>query len=292
METWVLVQNPNRTAVNVRLSYMTDKGPRAGPSATIPACSRKTFNLANDVPGYWGVSTRVDTDQPVVAERSMYDTKKTWATGSIGAPLRSTAWYLAEGSTGPGMETWILVQNPTYPEARVHIDYMTPDGGRITGPTFTVPSSARKTIFVADTVKNAWSVSAVVTSDNLVVVERAMYGDNRVWADDSIGVTTPKRTWYLAEGSTGPGMETWVLVQNPGSESTTVNLTYMTPNGLVGGPAAVLPPESRLTFFAADTVPNTWEVSTVVTADRDIIVERSMFGNNRTWGQESIGFGP
>ena len=292
METWVLVQNPNRTAVDVKLSFMTDKGPRAGPEVIMPAVSRRTFNLANYVNGYWGVSTRVLADQPVVAERSMYNSARTWATGSIGAPLPSTEWYLAEGSTGPGMETWILVQNPTYPEAHVHIDYMTPAGGRINGPTFTVPSSARKTIYAADTVNNAWSLSAVVTSDNPVIVERAMYGNSRTWADDSIGVTTPKKTWYLAEGSTGPGMETWLTVQNPGTESATVYLTYMTPNGTVGGPSTVMPPASRFTFFVADTVPNTWEVSAVVQSDKDIVVERAMYGNNRTWGQESIGFAP
>jgi hypothetical protein len=42
-----------------------------------------------------------------------------------------------------------------------------------------------------------------------------MYGGNRTWAHDSIGVTAPAPVWYLAEGSTEGGMETWVLVQNP-----------------------------------------------------------------------------
>ena len=41
-----------------------------------------------------------------------------------------------------------------------------------------------------------------------------MYGNNRTWGHDSIGVTSPASTWYLAEGCTAGGTETWVLIQN------------------------------------------------------------------------------
>ena len=290
METWVLVQNPNRTAATVQLTYNTGSGPQEGPRAVIPANSRRTFNLADTVPNTWSVSTQVWSDKPVIAERAMYGNGRAWATDSIGASLPATKWYLAEGSTANSMETWILVQNPTYPAAHVRIDYMTPNGP-VPGPSFTIPSSARRTIFVADTVSNAPGVSAVVSSDNPIIVERAMYGNNRAWAHDSIGVVSPKKTWYLAEGSTGGGMETWILVQNPSSASAKVSLTYMTPGGARKGPSVNVPPNSRYTFFVANTVPNTWEVSTKVSSNRAVIVERAMYGNNRAWAQESIGFG-
>ena len=51
-----------------------------------------------------------------------------------------------------------------------------------------------------------------------VVCERAVYGNNRTWGTDSVGATAPASTWYLAEGSTGGGMETYVLVQNPNAD--------------------------------------------------------------------------
>ncbi len=44
------------------------------------------------------------------------------------------------------------------------------------------------------------------------------------------------RTWYLAEGSTGPGIQTWVLVQNPNRMAVSVTLSFMTDRGLTGGP--------------------------------------------------------
>ncbi|MBU4441465.1 MAG: hypothetical protein KJ602_03280, partial [Actinobacteria bacterium] len=58
-ETWVLVQNPNDTEATVTLTYMTGSGEIAGPSETVPANSRKTFNVANHAPGQDSVSTKV-----------------------------------------------------------------------------------------------------------------------------------------------------------------------------------------------------------------------------------------
>jgi len=291
METWVTVQNPNRTAATVSLSFQTDRGLVGGPRALLPASSRRSFNLSSYVPNYWGVSTKVDSDAPVVAERSVYGNNRTWATGSVGAPLPATRWFLAEGSTGAGMQTYILVQNPKHPTANCHVDYMTPSG-MVAGPNFTVGAGSRQTIHAADTVNGEASLSAVVTSDVPVVVERSMYGNGRGWGTDSTATVIPRKTWYMAEGSTGGGMETWITVQNPNAEAVTVNLAYMTPAGPRLGPYVHMPPLSRCSIFVADTVPDTYQVSTVVSANKPVIAERSMYGNNRTWGHGSVGFAP
>jgi hypothetical protein len=65
----------------------------------------------------------------------------------------------------------------------------------------------------------------------------------------------------------------------------------MTARGARKGPSLVMPPNTRRTFFVADTVPNVWEVSTMVSSDKPVIVERAMYGNKRAWAHESIGFG-
>ena len=64
----------------------------------------------------------------------------------------------------------------------------------------------------------------------------------------------------------------------------------MTPSGAVKGVDFKMPPFSRQTFFEADCVPNCWEVSAEVTSDKEIVVARATYGNNRTCGAESIGF--
>jgi hypothetical protein len=153
--------------------------------------------------------------------------------------------------------------------------------GQVNGPTVNIPANSRRTFFVADTVPGVWSVSTKVTSSIPVIAERAMYGSNRTWGHDSIGVTQPETTWYLAEGCTNTGFESWVLVQNPNDQNTLVTLTYMTPAGPVDGPSEVLAPHSRKTYSIADTVPWEWQVSTKVVGSRPIIAERAMYGDHK-----------
>ncbi len=120
-----------------------------------------------------------------------------------------------------------------------------------------------------------------------------MYGNSRTWAHDSIGTTAPAPVWYLAEGCTQGGMETFILVQNPGDDPVKVDLTFMTSSGPVQGPQGfALAPHSRVTFAAGDYVSD-WDVSTVVTAlGGNVVAERSMYGNSRTWAHDSIGYAP
>jgi hypothetical protein len=110
---------------------------------------------------------------------------------SGGMPFSTTApaptWYLAEGSTAGGMETFVLVQNPGEEAAEVTLSFMTGEGPR-TGPSATLPAGTRKTFKLNDYV-TSWDVSTRVDSDKPVVAERAMYGDAHAWAHDSIGTT-------------------------------------------------------------------------------------------------------
>lgn len=214
----------------------------------------------------------------VVAERAVYWNNRKGAHESIGVTSPQTTWYLAEGSTAGGFETWILVQNPGSSTASVDLTYMTPTG-QVTGPHLDLLAHSRKTVNVADVVSNNWSVSTKVTSKQPVIAERAVYWNSRIEGHDSIGTSAPAQDWYLAEGCTAPGFETWVLVQNANSTPAKVQLTYMTASGPVTGPSETLPANSRKTYNAADTVPGNWQVSTKVHSDKPVIAERSMYGD-------------
>jgi len=100
-------------------------------------------------------------------------------------------------------------------------------------------------------------------------------------------------TWYLPEGCTAGGFETWVLLQNPGKDRATVDMTYMTPAGEIDGPTVILEPESRQTVNVSETLPDTWSVSTRVSSDRPVVAERATYWAGRTRdGTASIGFVP
>ncbi|MEJ5186303.1 MAG: DUF5719 family protein, partial [Candidatus Geothermincolales bacterium] len=136
-----------------------------------------------------------------------------------------------------------------------------------------------------------------VKGEGKIICERAMYGPGRQWAHDSIGVTAPASTWYLAEGSTGGDMETWVLVQNPGEDPVRVEVTFQTGEGQVA-PAELSDVEvkarSRWTLKVNNYVPNNYNVSTMVRVKGEgkIICERAMYGPGRQWAHDSIGYTP
>ncbi len=253
METWVLVQNPGTENAKVRLTYMTPAGAVAGPSVVMPPRTRRSFSVGDTVSNQWEVSTMVSSDRQVVAERASYGDNRTWATDSIGVPSAKKTWYFAEGSTGPGMETWVLVQNPNRTAATVTLSFMT-DRGLIGGPSAVLPAVSRRSFNLSEYVPNHWGVSTKVEGDAPLVAERAVYGNNRTWATGSIGAPLPATRWYLAEGSTGPGMETYVLIQNPKHPDANVHIDYMTPEGLVAGPSFTVRAGSRQTIYAADTI--------------------------------------
>ena len=113
------------------------------------------------------------------------------------------------------------------------------------------PPNSRKSYYIG-VLRFLYNVSTKVTAtQGTIACERSMYGDNKTWGHDSIGVTEPSSTWYLAEGYTAGGMETWVLVQNPNATAVTVNLALQTDSGLEQ-PAELqnvsIPANSRISF--------------------------------------------
>ncbi|MCG2817569.1 MAG: hypothetical protein L6433_00960, partial [Actinomycetia bacterium] len=220
------------------------------------------------------VSTKVTAAQPVIAERSMYYNNRTCAHDSIGTSQPADIWYLAEGATLGGFETWVLVQNPNPTTTQANITFMT-DSGQVAGPTLNLKANSRESVNVGDHVQT-YNVSTKVTAAQPVIAERSMYYNNRTCAHDSIGTSQPADIWYLAEGCTDGGFETWVLVQNPNDTWTQATLTFMTDSGPVAGPTLGLQANSRRSVNVGDHV-QTYNVSTKVTAAQPVIAERSMY---------------
>lgn len=195
-------------------------------------------------------------------------------------------YFLAEGCTGYGFETWVLVANPNDEPATVYASYLTENGCMNRDPV-QVPGRSRLTLNAANT---AWAMSSGIRvgSDRPVYVERAMYWDDRVEGHDSIGTDSPSREWYLAEGCTMHGFETWIEILNPGKAETTAAVTYMTGEGAVEGPTVEVPARSRSTVRANDHLSSS-DLSTRVVSQEPVVVERSMYWDSRRGGHGAIG---
>ena len=314
-ETWVLVQNPNPVPVDIDMDFQTSAGPLQGPLATIAASSRRSFRVNNYVDDL-DVSTRVSSLTPgadIICERAMYWTyegsdNRTLGHDSIGVTTPSNTWFLAEGATAGGFETWVLIQNPGPNPVPIDMKFQT-DAGQIQGPVGDlVPAGSRVSYRVNDYVPDNFDVSTSVESfGGNVICERAMYwvpegADSWELGHDSRGVTNGGLTWYLAEGATLGDFETFVLVQNPNPAPVTIDIQFQTDAGPFPAPGDppltdTIPASSRRTYRVNDYVA-TFDVSTRVasTAGGFIICERAMYwsppGAERILGHDSIGFDP
>ena len=85
-ETWVLVMNPGDQEAAVNLTYLTPEGEREGPELLLGPGTRDSIFVADTVPGEWSVSTRVESDEPVIAERSVYWNGRQCGHDSVGIP--------------------------------------------------------------------------------------------------------------------------------------------------------------------------------------------------------------
>ena len=110
---------------------------------------------------------------------------------------------------------------------------------------------------------------------------------------DSIGMDAPHTTFYLPDGETGNGMETWTLVQNPNPTSVTVLITYMTPDGKGNvTKTETIPASSRRSFSMLEHSGINGRASVTVTSrttGKKIMFERAMYWNSRGAGTDTIG---
>jgi hypothetical protein len=311
-ETWVLVQNPGTSPVHVDFTLNTDAG-KVKPSdlqgLAIPAGSRVSFNMSTWASTF-DVSTKVHaTDGLVICERAMYGTPagqsfRELGHDSVGVTSPAPTWYMAEGATDGGFETWVLVQNPG--AAAVHVDFTLNTGAGEQKPLdlqgVKIPAGSRSSFNLGKWVTDYDVSTKVACSDGQVICERAMYWTppgqaNRALGHDSVGVTSPAPTWYMAEGATTGGFETWVLVQNPGAAPVHVDFTLNTDVGEVKPvklQGVEIPAGSRRSFNLGNQV-TTFNVSTKVDCtDGKVICERAMYWTPegqayRELGHDSVG---
>jgi Cysteine-rich secretory protein family/Family of unknown function (DUF5719) len=204
-DTWVLLQNPNDGTATVNLEFMKEDGSIVTKKVNVQGRRRLSVHV-DEVPGLAAasVSTSVDSDLPIVAERAMYFNYQGRKGGhaTIGAAAPSQEWYLAEGFTGGEFDEYVLLLNPGDKATSVDVLFMRPDGLTVSRKVEMGPHS-RYTIHV-DEIENleATDVSTKVTSAAPIVVELAEYFNFNGLTDgnNAMGSCQPSTTWYFAEG--------------------------------------------------------------------------------------------
>ncbi len=212
-----------------------------------------------------------------------------------------TTFYFAEGTTRPGFDPYLCIQNPGDTDAVVTITYMKGDG-TTTAQDWTVFPHTRLTVLpsgvlgVGDDTAHDFGTKVECTNGRQVFVERPMYFNYKeMWTGghDVMGATSLENTFYFAEGYTGAGVfEEWLTMLNPGTADTIAHITYMFPDGTTQAQEVFVGATTRANVFVNEVVGLDKEVSVKIEADDPIVAERPMYFNYRekwTGGHDVMG---
>lgn len=227
----------------------------------------------------------------IVVWRDYRTNEKNLYAKNVGNPI--STWYLAEGSTAWGYQTYLTIENPNARAVTARVTMMTP-GGPVAPQDIPLAPSSQTTVNPEAILGYSTDFSTKVECPQQlpIAVDRTMswtgLGTTSPEAHSSVGVTSPARTWYMPEGSSAWGFETWLLIQNPNAAEATCAVTYMMASGVPKTVDKTVPANSRRSFNMADDI-GAQDSSIMVESDLAVVPERSMYRNNRREGHESIG---
>jgi hypothetical protein len=303
-DTRLALVNPQDGPVDVAVRLLGANGNRETRLLTLAARSRSTITFTDyqETPGN-DFATVVESKQPIVVDRTM-----TWGAGRYGAHAETsieapaTSWYLAEGATHGSFDLFYLLLNASGVDATATVKYLRPSPLPPIVKTYSVPANGRKTIWVdaeepdlAET-----DVSAAITSDQPIVVERAMYssigGVAFAAGHGGAGVTAPSRVWYFAEGATGNFFDLYLLIANPGPADAAVSVLYLLPDGRAVTRLHEVGAESRKTITVDDEAPELANTPVAIdvgtgTGGEPIIAERAMWWPSPNWYEAHLAAG-
>jgi hypothetical protein len=288
-DTWILLQNPGSKAATVNLTFMKENGENQVNQVTVPAMTRQDVHT-NDLVARSAFATKIVSDQPIVAERSVY-LARGGGHNTLASAVTSKNWYFADGSTDEGIHTWILIQNPTRNPTDVTVTYLREDGSTIQ-QKLTVGATSRVAINTREALDGE-RFGAVVEANQPIVAERAMYFGGAVdgsgtGASDSLGAPDLAKAWYLPDGTTVAPYHEWILVANPGDERAEVKVEFTLADGGNVTREYDVDGHRRLTIDVDAEVPNA-RLSAKVSANQPVVVERSTYLENGSGGTNSLG---
>ena len=350
---YLTLQNPNNAPVLVDLHYFTNTNVSSLKTVALPPTSRTTIpvfvgsaapNSACDPnascgigPGYAGVSVQAiaQNAKPIVAERPFYVNGFSFGSGAIrdghvafGANAPAMQWNFAEGTTLPGFNEYLTLQNANPTASTVDLHYYNQLGAQAT-KTVALPPNARTTIEVfrgtftdgSCAVVNGAGVGCGVgpgidgvavqvtvhPGSPPIVVERPLYmvrdfGTGPVaGAEVVVGATTLAQQFGFAWASTQPGDNDYLTIENPGTMPATITISYYGPVGPIGPAITVsMGAHLRKTVSLSDPAalggagPGRPQIGIIVSATQPVLVEKPTYSSNpATYGAtDTAGYSP
>lgn len=298
-DTRIALLNPTGVPAEVLFSFQRADAVVIRSTMTLAAGARATVRPAT-IAGLETAefSTRIDSEQPIVADRTMFWDKNGYGShAETAVPAPAATWYFAEGATFGAFDLFYLLHNPGDTASTVEVTYLLPAPAAPVVKTYTVDPGTRFTIW-ADTEDPRLAAADMgatmrVIAGSPIIAERSMYrstsGMPFAAGHNSAGVTAPATSWFLAEGATGPYFDLFILLANSGMTDANVDVRYLLPDGSVIQRSHVVAAQSRSNIWVDKEDPRLADaaVSTIIESTNavPIVVDRAMWwpGAGSTW---------
>ena len=282
--TTISMLNPGDVQALVKMTFLYQTGPERSYSQTVPAHSVAVVDLAQTAGPGRHVSTILEADRQISAESDVsYGTGD--ATVALGAPGAARTWYLAEGYTNGSFREELAVMNPATTFATIDVRFLPFNDRPAREARFVMQPRSNITIDAGQYMPGQ-SISAIVTADRDVVVERAMrFGAGGRGAHDKIGATSASTVWMFAQGQSSGDRQTFFTILNPNQAApAAVTATFYDSTGKpVGAKTIVVNPLRRGNIKLNDVLANA-QVATILTSNVPVVVERPVYNGPANLG--------
>ncbi|MBN2027293.1 MAG: M28 family peptidase [Actinobacteria bacterium] len=299
-ETWVLLANPGEGQASATVHLILEDASVTPVDVDLPPHSRRTVFVNDMVGEERDVSARIEASIPICVERVMYfDYHGMWEGGhaSSGLSLPRQDFLFAEGYTGAGFEEWLTLYSPRESGGDNGTDVTLNclfQGVEEQSFDIHLEPDRRHTLNINQLVGEGKDVSMELSADEPFLAERPMYFNYKGVCRGghvSKGIEAAGTHWYLAEGTTRPGYDTYLCLMNPGEVQADLEVDFVCAGGYDYSvewappppPKVVtheysLPPGSRLTLdVEQQQLMPAQDYSFEVRSDQPIAVERSLY---------------
>ena len=244
--------NPAPAPVTVSVKLLPENG--AAPTVltyTVPGERQMSVDVGRAAPRR-ALSAEVRASSPVAVSRTLrFGATGSGLTTSPGAPLASSTWLFAAGSTTGRFQTFLTLANPGTLPAAATASFYDSQGHALGNRTVRIGAGHRGTLALNRLIADA-DFATFVTSSAPLVVERPLYlGDpngRSVSGTVIPGANGASLTASFADGDSGTGSRERILLLNPTARAARVEATFYPAAGSLLGPSQItltLPPLAR-----------------------------------------------
>jgi hypothetical protein len=263
------------TPVSATVTFLRDDAISTTQELSLPPLSRTVVTAGDRVPGV-GFGTRILTNQPIVAERTMlFGADGRGFHTAMGYSSLARRWLFAEGTTQPPFAMRVVLLNPNAQPVEAELTFATPDGTSTTRK-YALPPNTRQVVNVNDVVPDL-GVATTVKASRPILAERALYWNDGAAGTAGVGATRPAFVWRFADGRTLEGDQMFLLVSNPNRGQARVTVDVVLADGARESQGFIMPGNSRYTFAVHEFYPGQNVLAATVRASQQVVVERSLY---------------